>query len=198
MFAAHFSRTCLVASSLTSSLLPLFHLCSEPALGARVMNHSASQHLAVRRHLPFYRYLFPALGGKYLFFFFFLKKEANCLGFKCSKYVQPAQCHMGENKNNFFLFTPAKGFPSKWKESFPAAYVDKRSATVGTFIKSTPGALITATPRIKQHNTCVAKDTLMDEGHNMLIYTVLWEFVETESSRRGKASRVAGSCSRAR
>lgn len=53
------------AAAKTSSLLLLFHLCSDPALGAQVMNHSASQHLAVRRHLPFYRYLFPAHGGKY-------------------------------------------------------------------------------------------------------------------------------------
>lgn len=83
MFAAHFSRTCLVASSLTSSLLPLFHLCSDPALGARVMNHSASQHLAVRRHLPFYRYLFPALGGKYHFFLKKKKKTAWASNVQC-------------------------------------------------------------------------------------------------------------------
>lgn len=99
---------------------------------------------------------------------------------------QPAQCHMGKKKNNFILFTPSKGFTSKWKESFPAAYVDKRSATVGAFIKSTPGTLITATPRIKQHNTCVTKDTLMDEGHNMLIYTFFGNLSRLNQVEEGK------------
>lgn len=109
-------------------------------------------------------------------------------------YEQPAQCHMEKKKNNFFLFTPSKGFTSKWKESFPAAYVDKRSATVGTFIKSTPGALITATPRIKQNNTCVTKDTLMGEGHNMLIYTLfgnLSRLNRVEEGRQAESQAAA-------
>lgn len=94
MLAAYFSCTRLVASSVTSSLLPLFHLCSGPALGAQVMNHSASERLAVRRHLPFYRYLFPALAGKY-----HLKKKKREKKTAWSPNFQ-AQCHV-EKKEQF-------------------------------------------------------------------------------------------------
>lgn len=133
---------------------------------------------------PFIDIYFLHLVGNIIFFF--KKKRRKLPGLQMFNVWAACPVPHGKKKNNFFLFTPSKGFTSKWKESFPAAYVDKRSATVGTFIKSTPGALITATPRIKQHNTCVTKDTLMGEGHNMLIYTFFGNLSRLNRVEEGK------------
>lgn len=86
--------------------------CCDPALGAQVMNHSACQHLTVCHHLPFYRYLFPALGRKYIYI---LKKNSAWASiFQCMSILPVPH---GKN-NNFFLFTPSKDSLLNGREVF--------------------------------------------------------------------------------